>query len=526
MSRRIRLIAALVAGATLSSLAPAARASDSWPAPFRTYEQVTSEILAAEAEHPEIVDVISIGESYEGRDIYVVKISDNVATEEGEPEVLIDALHHSNEHATVAQALDLLQLLTEGYGDDASITTFVDSSVIWVVPVVNPDGLVYDLEVAGGRNWRKNRQPTAGSSSIGTDLNRNYSAYWRCCSAAGGVPASRHFAGRARFSAPESTAMRDFVATRVIDGTQRIRLYLSMHAAGQTITWPILPRAAGIPAMTIDDRLTMFGLVNEFAARNGYAPGRYSPTGGTSTDWMYHTYKIPSLLLEIGRFTGFVSRFYPSASELQSEVAGNRAALLWFLAQAACPSEAAGLGSKRCGARFDDFEREAGWQVNPDGTDTATSGAFERADPAEVRHVGRLLQSGDAPSGYRALVTGAAAGANYNARDLDGVTTVRSPAISLGATPGALRFAYAFAYAPNASSADWFKVWVEGEDGARTLVLDRRAAARWRTAVVTTAQISLSTWADQSIHLVFGAGDEGINSTVEVLVDDVRIERP
>ena len=54
---------------------------------------------------PTSCTVFSIGKSYQGRDIWAAKVSDNVATDEDEPEVLIDALHHAREHLTTEQAL-------------------------------------------------------------------------------------------------------------------------------------------------------------------------------------------------------------------------------------------------------------------------------------------------------------------------------------------------------------------------------------------------------------------------------------
>jgi hypothetical protein len=525
MTRHVRILVAFVIGAVLAGTAPTAQASDLWPGAFKTYEQIGSEILAVETAHPEIVDVFSIGQSYEGRELYAAKISDNVALEEGEPEVLIDALHHSNEHVTVAQALDLLHTLVDGYGVDTAITTVVDERVVWIVFAMNPDGLAFEFTENGPWNWRKNRQPTPGSRSIGTDLNRNYSAYWRCCSVSVRNPASRVYAGPARFSAPETAAMRDFVASRVIDGVQRITIYLSMHAAGRFVAWPIFPRSAGIPSMTIDDRMTMNELVAGMAARNGYEAIRYLPTGGSSTDWMYATYKVPSILIEIGEYTGEVSRFYPTASVMESEVAGNRPAILWLIQQAQCPSDPAGLGVRKCGPRFDDFERAAGWVVNPDGTDTATSGRFERGNPARVRIGTRNMQLDEAVSGYRAMVTGALAGRYANSYDLDGITTVRSPQITLGADPGDLVFNASFSYGSTATSADWFRVWVEAEDGTRTLVHQRLGASRYRYAAYTQVRVSLTAWASQTVRVVIGAGDVGQASLVEVAVDDVRIER-
>ena len=176
MSRRRTALAAGVIFALLIGLAPTARASDLWPGAFKAYEQIEAEVLAVETAHPDIVDVFSIGTSYEGRQLYAAKVSDNVTAEEGEPEILIDALHHSNEHATVAQTLDLLHTLANGYGSDAAITTTVNERVVWIVFAVNPDGLAFEFTENGPWNWRKSRQPTPGSSSVGTDLNRNYGA--------------------------------------------------------------------------------------------------------------------------------------------------------------------------------------------------------------------------------------------------------------------------------------------------------------------------------------------------------------
>ena len=53
---------------------------------------------------------------------------------------------------------------------------------------VNPDGAEYDLDrLDPYRAWRKNRQPNAGSTAIGTDLNRNYGYRWACCGGSSGT---------------------------------------------------------------------------------------------------------------------------------------------------------------------------------------------------------------------------------------------------------------------------------------------------------------------------------------------------
>jgi murein tripeptide amidase MpaA len=173
-------LAAALATAT-SFAAPAPVAAADFPASdsaYHTYPEMVAEIQAAQATYPEIVGLRSIGKSYQGRELWVAKVSDNVATDEPEPEVMFDSLHHAREHLSLEQTLAILRWLTEGYGVDARITNIVDTREVWIVFAVNPDGAEYDLTGSPYRAWRKNRQPNPGSSSVGTDLNRKYENSW------------------------------------------------------------------------------------------------------------------------------------------------------------------------------------------------------------------------------------------------------------------------------------------------------------------------------------------------------------
>src|SRR5690349_11431760 len=75
-----------------------------WEA-FHTYPELREELADVEAAHPDIVQRFSIGESYQGRQLWAAKISDNVATDEDEPEVLFDGLHHADEHMGLEMTL-------------------------------------------------------------------------------------------------------------------------------------------------------------------------------------------------------------------------------------------------------------------------------------------------------------------------------------------------------------------------------------------------------------------------------------
>lgn len=180
---------------------------------------------------------------------------------------------------------------------------------------------------------------------------------------------------------------------------------------------------------------------------------------------------------------------------------------------------------------FDDFETDQGWTVNPDGTDTAvpaSAGAWERGVPQVVRS-GGVKQLGKTVSGTRDLVTGRAKGRTADAFDLDGVTSIESPAISLpspGTSAGklTLSFSYYFAHARGSSGADFFQVRVIGAAGAKT-VFREAGTARNDNAVWARATADLTPFAGQTVRLRIEAADAAAPNLVEAAVDDVRIAR-
>jgi hypothetical protein len=112
---------------------------------YHDYAEMVAEIQQAEIDHPGIFDLFSIGTSYQGRTIWAGKISDNVASDEDEPEVLFTHHQHAREHLTVEMALYTLGILTNEYGVDSQITDLVDNREIWLVFDLNPDGGEYDI---------------------------------------------------------------------------------------------------------------------------------------------------------------------------------------------------------------------------------------------------------------------------------------------------------------------------------------------------------------------------------------------
>ncbi|HEU4672642.1 MAG TPA: M14 family zinc carboxypeptidase [Candidatus Limnocylindrales bacterium] len=534
--RRPVLLAALVA--TLVSIAPSAAApvaASDFPASdsgYHNYAEMVSDIKATAAAHPTIVQAFSIGLSYKGHRIWAAKISDNVATDEDEPEVLIDALHHAREHLTVEQALYVLHALADGYGTDDEVTRLVDSREIWIVFALNPDGFVYDLTGDPYRAWRKNRQPNA-NGTVGTDLNRNYSYRWGCCGGSSGRPADWNYRGSRPFSAPETRAIRDFVASRVVDGVQQIRTHITLHTNGELILWPYGHTKTNVPPdMTRDDHTAFVAFGRAMAALNGYTAEQSSDlyvTDGDEIDWLYATYRIFTFTFELypTEKPTVWQDHYPPDEKIAAQTARNREAILHLIDRADCPYADAGIARRDCGPLYDDLEiARPGWTRNPWSTDTATDGRWARGNPAGTRASGPKQLTTTA-SGQAGLATGLAAGRKAGSNDLDGRTSIASPAVVLPDAPGPLTFAYSFAHTKASTSRDWFRVYVwDVEADTRTVVYEEKGAGRDQDGAWAPRSVSLDAWAGKRIRVVFAAQDGSPHNIVEAQVDDVRIRRP
>ena len=257
--------------------------------PFHSYEEMVEAIQAAEAAHPDIVRIHDIGDGWDkirgwaDRDIWAVKISDNVDTEEtDEPEVLYIACHHGSEIMGVEILLSFMDYLLDRYGSDSEVTLLVDSRQLWLVPILNPDGHALTFSGVG---WRKNKRDNDGdgifdTSIDGVDLNRNYGYMWGIDDA-GSSPnfSAWNHRGPYAFSEPESRAIRDLA------NAHRFIISLSYHSCGSLWLYSWQYTRENTP-----DHDTFVHLASNCVAYNGYTPmpqwAWYLVNGG-SEDWLY-----------------------------------------------------------------------------------------------------------------------------------------------------------------------------------------------------------------------------------------------
>jgi len=175
----------------------------------------------------------------------------------------------------------------------------------------------------------------------------------------------------------------------------------------------------------------------------------------------------------------------------------------------------------------DNFESAKGWTLTG-GANTATTGLWQRGDPQATSSNGLSLQPGtcDGPS-VNCFVTGLSAGSAYGSNDVDGgQTSVQSPPIALPASGTlTLSFQFYFAHRTSATSADYFRVRVVGNNGQPQTVYVRVASSTDVPGTWMTRTVNLSAWAGQTVQIRFDALDLASASLIEAGFDNVTITR-
>jgi murein tripeptide amidase MpaA len=125
---------------------------------FYGYDELTELLRAWASESPTLCGLDSIGTSYEGRDIWLVTLTNTETGEHADkPAFLVEANIHSMEWTGCAAALHLVHRLLSGYGSDELVTRALDTRTFYVVPRLNPDGA--ELGLKEGRFIRSSVRP-------------------------------------------------------------------------------------------------------------------------------------------------------------------------------------------------------------------------------------------------------------------------------------------------------------------------------------------------------------------------------
>lgn len=296
----------------LSATKPGSFATGSMGGYF-TFSEILDILQDYHSRFPDIVGTpTKIGTSVEGRPIVAVKISDHPNMEEiDEPEILYMSLYHAREPAGMMALMYFFEQLVTAYRNNVREAMYlVDHRQLWFIPVVNPDGYVFNeiTNPSGGGLWRKNRRNN-GDGSFGVDLNRNFSYAWgHDNNGSSPDPKAENFRGRSPFSEPESYAVRDFVARH------KFKLSMNFHSYGGSLlypwsySWQVARNWAFEPlAEKINDK---------YAIGNGWNVLGYL-TNGDTDDWLFGERTVkPPIIAYIDEVGSNTDSFWPSRERL------------------------------------------------------------------------------------------------------------------------------------------------------------------------------------------------------------------
>ena len=307
---------------------------------YHTYDEMLKLANDLATRFPNIVKISSLGKSVEGRDITLIHIThaENRNSDFFIPGILFVGSHHAREHLATEVPLLLAKHITENYASDPELKKFVDTRNIYIIPLLNPDGKLYDIKGRRYKMWRKNRAPNTGKTrQMGVDLNRNYAFGW------GGGGASKNpysdiYMGPAPFSEPESLAMKNF-----IEATPNIRILLSYHTFSELILYPwghIHGHIGGV------DQQIFEKMANDMSEWNGYTPQKSSDlyiASGDTCDWAYGTHNIYCFTFELTPKSSWMntwsgSGFYPGSKVIESTVNANIGPALYLMEYSDDPS--------------------------------------------------------------------------------------------------------------------------------------------------------------------------------------------
>jgi carboxypeptidase T len=276
-----------IAAAEAARLRSQAKPAD-WFAEYHDYRAITAYLEELAASAPDRVALQPIGASLEGRPIWALRIGPPGAGVAAVP-VLINGTQHAREWIAAAVVTCIADRIVRDRERDPAIRAFANTTRLWVVPVVNPDG--YQYTWSDNRYWRKNRRDRTG-----VDLNRNFAVGFGGAGSSGDRR-SDIYRGPYAFSEPESSALRDLVRR------EQIALHLDVHAYGQMLLYPWA--YTGTPTKDRDrfaavgDRMTSAMVAAHDTPYRLSSAIEFYPAAGAMMDWMYGEAGALSYALEL-----------------------------------------------------------------------------------------------------------------------------------------------------------------------------------------------------------------------------------
>jgi carboxypeptidase T len=251
---------------------------------YKNPDEIEAYLQDVHHRFPELTELKSIGQSLEGRNIWALKIT-SPHLDVQKPVLFINGMHHAREVMTPEIAIDMIDYLTLNYQSDAKVTKWLDSTIVWIVPMFNVDGN-FKMWTKDSM-WRKNTR-----NDHGVDINRNYPYAWNKCSGSSDRPWAQDFRGEAPGSEPETQAMMKFVASI------KPVFSISYHSYSEIVIYPFGCEPLRTPE---SDAVEKIGA--EIAKKLQYKPGTswellYNVDGG-DIDWLYSEHQVIPYVIEV-----------------------------------------------------------------------------------------------------------------------------------------------------------------------------------------------------------------------------------
>ncbi|NWS68141.1 CBPB1 Carboxypeptidase, partial [Crotophaga sulcirostris] len=276
---------------------------------YNNWETIAAWTADIAAQNPDLVFRSVIGETYEGRPMYLLKVG---KTGPNKKAIFMDCGFHAREWISPAFCQWFVKEAVETYGRGGVMTTLLNSLDFYVLPVVKGGGYVY--------TWTKTRSKNSGSLCIGTGGGRNFNAGWGSVGSSKN-PCDSTYCGSAPESEKETKALADFIREHL----STIKAYLTIHSYSQLLLFPYsytydLP--SNYKELNSIAEAASKQLAGGDKTKYTYGPAAKTiyPAAGGSDDWAYDQgikYSFTFELRDTGKY-GFIlpeSQIKPTCEE-------------------------------------------------------------------------------------------------------------------------------------------------------------------------------------------------------------------
>jgi len=258
-----------------------------------SYRNLQTDLSRLKAKYP-FIHIEVIGQSVQGKNIYAIRLG------QGDKEIFYSGDWHANEYLTGQLLMKFIEEYSRGLRDNQSVVQnniryMFWNYTIWIVPMVNPDGIdivvegleqnnsYYDLILAINQNSLDFRNWTANARGI--DLNHQWPAKWEEeVMRSPQIPSPKRYGGESPLSEPETLAIYDFVHHH------EFQMVLAFHSQGEEIFW-------GFEDL---EPLESESIVYYFSSLTGYCPKKSATSSAGFKDWFIQEFHKPGFTIEIG----------------------------------------------------------------------------------------------------------------------------------------------------------------------------------------------------------------------------------